>query len=107
MQEIHSMPHKYFNLLIFGSLLFLTAFNLNNTVVPKEEIRSGGPPKDGIPAILNPRFVQADQADFLNPSDSAIGLRMGKTTKAYPIKILNWHEVVNDVIDGNPVMVTF
>ncbi len=91
----------------FGAVLILTAFNLDNAIVPRDEILSGGPPKDGIPAILEPKFVSPQEASFLNSDDRVIGLRVRDQAKAYPIKILNWHEVVNDTIDGMPVVVTF
>ena len=93
--------------LMLGSFLTLTGFSLDNAIVPKEEILSGGPPKDGIPAILNPEFIPSDQADFLNPDDQVIGVKIGTETRAYPINILNWHEVVNDTIGGVPIAVTF
>ncbi|MBI4596677.1 MAG: DUF3179 domain-containing protein [Candidatus Tectomicrobia bacterium] len=93
--------------LMIASLLALTGFKLDNAIVPREEIISGGPPKDGIPAILVPKFIGPDQADFLNPDDQVIGVRQGSQVKAYPIKILNWHEVVNDTISGEPIVVTF
>ncbi len=85
----------------------LTGFTLDNAVVPKEEILSGGPPKDGIPAILDAKFIAPGKADFLKDDDQVIGIRMGSQAKAYPIKILNWHEVVNDTIDSIPVVATF
>lgn len=92
---------------LFGCLLMLTAFNIDNAIVPKSEILSGGPPKDGIPAILNPRFVRPGGAEFLKPDDEVIGVQTGGEARAYPIKILNWHEVVNDTINGVPIVVTF
>ena len=85
----------------------LTAFTLDNAIVPKEEILSGGPPKDGIPALLKPKFIQPEKADFLKTDDQVIGVRMGTQAKAYSIKILNWHEAVNDTIGGLPIVVTF
>ncbi len=67
---------------------------------------SGGPPKDGIPAIDDPSFVPVD--DFGNPDDVQALLVVGKTeAKAYPYNILVWHEIVNDTIDGTPIAVTF
>ena len=87
--------------------LGLAGFNVDNAIVPREEIRSGGPPKDGIPAILKPNFVKPGQTDFLEPSDHVIGVRIGGEARAYPIKILNWHEVVNDTLNGVPIAVTF
>ena len=88
-------------------LLLLSGFNLDNVIVPRDEILSGGPPKDGIPAILEPEFIPPGKAGFLENSDSVIGLKIGPETRAYPIKILNWHEVVNDTVNGIPIVVTF
>lgn len=82
-------------------------FDLSQHSVPLKELRSGGPPKDGIPAILNPIFVQAKMASFLHDEDRVLGLSDGNQAKAYPVKILNWHEIVNDTIGGKPVLVTY
>ena len=89
-------------------LAFLVmGFDFTKHSIPVEEILSGGPSKDGIPAILDPRFVPADKATFLNPQDGVIGIVEGKTARAYPLRILNWHEVVNDTVEGRPVAVTY
>jgi hypothetical protein len=93
--------------LLFGAFWIFTAFNLDNSIVPREEILSGGPPKDGIPAILKPQFVAPQSADFLLDEDQVIGVEIGGIARAYPIRILNWHEVVNDTIDDTPLVVTF
>lgn len=90
-----------------ASFAVMGAFSLENTIVPKEAILSGGPPKDGIPAILKPEFIHPGQASFLDPDDSIIGIDLAGEVRAYPIKILNWHEVVNDTINGVPIVVTF
>jgi len=97
-------------LIVSGLMIFfmgLSGFNLDNAIVTHAEILSGGPAKDGIPAILKPNFVKSGQADFLESSDHVIGIRIGKVARAYPIKILNWHEVVNDSLNGIPIVVTF
>ena len=90
-------------------LLFpaLTGFDLSNATVAKNEIRSGGPPKDGIPAIWSPRFVAADEASFVKDDDSIIGVNIDGEARAYPIKILNWHEVVNDRVADHPLAITY
>jgi hypothetical protein len=108
-KKVGGVHMKKVAILVFmlGSFLALTGFTIDNAIVPKEEILSGGPPKDGIPAILNPEFIPLEQADFLNPDDQVIGVKIGSETRAYPIKILNWHEVVNDNISGVPIVVTF
>jgi hypothetical protein len=85
----------------------VTGFNTDNAIVPQNEILSGGPPKDGIPALLEPRFVPAEKADYLSPDDQIIGVAIGNEARAYPIKILNWHEAVNDTVGGQPLVATF
>lgn len=82
-------------------------FDLSKHSVPLDQIVSGGPGKDGIPAILKTAFVQATEATFLKDEDRVLGLSQGDEAKAYPIKILNWHEIVNDTIGGKPVVVTY
>ncbi len=86
---------------------FALGFTLDNAIVPKEEILAGGPPKDGIPALLAPKFVSARQVDFIKADDQVIGVVVAGEARAYPIKILNWHEVVNDTIGNKPLAVTF
>jgi len=76
-------------------------------IVPLDKIRSGGPPKDGIPSIDNPQFVKASEADFVSNDDVVIGLKINDETKAYPLSILVWHEIVNDNVGGTPVAVTY
>ena len=73
----------------------------------REEARSGGPSKDGIPSIDDPSFIEPDAADFLDPGDPVFGVVSDGVTKAYPQKILVSHEIVNDDLDGTPVSVTY
>ncbi len=82
-------------------------FDFSKHSVPLNQILSGGPPKDGIPALLKPIFIKAAQAGFLNEQDRILGLVDGGEAKAYPVKILNWHEIVNDTLAGKPVVVTY
>ena len=82
-------------------------FDLTASLLPANEILQGGPPKDGIPAIHEPVFVNADQADYLNENDRILGIVVDNQAKAYPIRILNWHEVVNDSINQNHFSVTY
>jgi hypothetical protein len=76
-------------------------------MVPPNEIVSGGPPKDGIPSIDSPRFIRADEADFLRSEELVVGIFYRGVAKAYPHRILVWHEIVNDVVAGEPVAVTY
>ncbi len=82
-------------------------FDLTDALVPASKILSGGPPRDGIPAIDKPRFVTARAASFLKEEDRVLGIRHNGVSKAYPITILSWHEIVNDLVAGDPVAVTY
>jgi len=82
--------------------------DFDNFGVHLDEITSGGPPRDGIPAINNPQFIsQAEASEWLEPNEPVISLRVGDTARAYPLQILIFHEIVNDVIEDKPVAVTF
>lgn len=83
------------------------AFDLSRSSVPREEIVSGGPPKDGIPALTDSAAIPAEAATYLHPDDRVLGVVVGSKARAYPIRILNWHEVVNDRIMGVPITVTY
>ena len=76
-----------------------------------EEILSGGPPKDGIPSIDEPAFVPVSEmlnkSDSLAPSEPVVGLTIAGDARAYPLRILTWHEIVNDEVGGVPVAVTY
>lgn len=85
----------------------LTGFDFSKHNVPTDEIRGGGPPKDGIPAILDPQFILATEATFLEDADEVIGIMDQGVAKAYPLRILNWHEVVNDRLGDTPITVTY
>jgi len=80
-------------------VVFSAPFNgfvLDKPLIGASEILGGGPPKDGIPAIDSPRFIAPDRADFIKNDDRVLGIKINNIAKAYPIKILNWHEIVND-----------
>jgi hypothetical protein len=83
-----------------------TDFNIS--AVPYQEIFSGGPGKDGIPAIDNPRFESIEEARAWVTGDGpVISLEVNGEARAYPLAVLAWHEIVNDTIGGVPVIVTF
>jgi hypothetical protein len=76
--------------------------------VPLAEIVSGGPPKDGIPAIDVPRFQTVSQAAaWLGDREPVVVVEIGDDVRAYPLQILIWHEIVNDEVGGTPVAVTY
>ncbi len=71
-------------------------FDLDDALIPVKEIYPGGPPRDGIPAIIQPVFETASKAKWPDDDDRVLAVNIGGQPKAYPIAILNWHEVVND-----------
>jgi hypothetical protein len=75
--------------------------------VPLGEIIGGGPGKDGIPAIDEPQFLAVDGVDWLVDQEPVIAFGIGDDWRAYPIQILVWHEIVNDVVADTPVTITF
>ena len=82
-------------------------FDLSNTTIPSDKIFIGGPPRDGIPSIDKPEFLSKDEANFLNDNDRVLGVYYQGEARAYPIKILNWHEIVNDSINDKALAVTY
>ena len=83
------------------------SFDLERLTVPREQIRPGGPPKDGIPAITNPTMITAGQAEYLKPTDRIAGVVIGGQARAYPLRIIVWHEIVNDTVTDSDFAVTF
>ncbi len=75
--------------------------------IPLDEILSGGPGKDGIPSIDNPKFIAARAATFLHATDPGLGLTLNGESRFYPYRILVWHEIVNDTIQDKPILVTY
>ena len=86
---------------------FVNGFDLANSSIPINEIIRGGPPRDGIPAIDNPKFLKAQEATFLEDSDLVIGLSRRGLARAYPLRIMLWHEVVNEQFGEEPLAVTY
>ncbi len=72
-----------------------------------EEIQWGGVLVDGIPALDNPRMVEADKATFMDPENAVFGLAINGDARAYPLRILDWHEMANDVVGGVPVSLAY
>ena len=74
--------------------------------VDLSQILSGGPPKDGIPSIDQPKFIPAAKSG-LPGNEPVIALAVNGVARAYPLRIMTWHEIVNDEIGGVPVIVTY
>lgn len=95
-------------------------YNLATCLVPREQLVPAGFPQDGIPAMTDPpiltlagleqlgeRMRSGHQGKYLVPSDRVIGVQVGGQSRAYPLKVLNWHEIVNDTLGDVPVAVTY
>ena len=99
-----------YRLVFMPSLLNATTdngFDLSNSEIDTRKIMHGGPPKDGIPALDFPRFTSPLEATFLREDDWIIGLEIQGEARAYPVKILNYHEIVNDRIGTLGVLISY
>ena len=76
-------------------------------LIPINEVLDGGPGKDGIPALENPENIGVNDIHFLSDSDLVIGFSSGNQARAYPHKILDWHEIINDEVNGKKLAVTY
>ena len=82
--------------------------DFSNSIIDIEEVMSGGPPKDGIPAIDQPNFDNVEQAaDWLDAREPVIRVTHAGEARAYPLQLLIYHEIVNDQIGDLPISVTF
>lgn len=78
------------------------------STVPLVQIEPGGPPKDGIPSIDRPQFITTSEASaFLLEDEPVMVVRRGSDARAYPLQILIWHEIVNDAVGSEPVVITY
>jgi len=82
-------------------------FDLKNSLIPHQQVLHGGPPRDGIPALDSPKFLTLKESNFLQAEDRILGIVIDQQARAYPIKILNWHEIVNDQIADQSFVITY
>ena len=82
--------------------------DFSRSTIDLSEVMSGGPPKDGIPALSNPVFIPSTNETRLAGREPVITYAPeGATARAYPVRYLMWHEIVNDTVAGSPIAVTF
>ena len=82
--------------------------NSNQWLIPLSQVRDGGPGRDGIPSIDNPKFLSVNEAPgLLRDEVRVIGIKIGNETRAYPHYIMDWHEIVNDDFGSLSVAVTY
>ncbi len=82
-------------------------FDFSTHLIDPDQVRRGGPPKDGIPALTDPDVLPAGEAGHVSPDDRVIGVQFNGEARGYPISILTWHEAVNDTLGGRPLVVTY
>jgi len=92
---------------IFKSFSGPSEFNMENSIIDDKDLMPGGPGKDGIPAITRPQLIPISEVGNLRNEDLILGINVSGEAKAYPLSILNWHEVVNDKVSGLPIAVTW
>lgn len=83
---------------------------LNNSdewLIPKDEVRDGGPGRDGIPALANQTFINAQEATYLSDNDLVLGFVDENEARAYPHPILDWHEIINDDTENHSIAVVY
>lgn len=107
-----SVPKSGGELIVDGTPPPFETFNFRTNFARRtiewDEILSGGPPKDGIPAVDAPTFETVAAADlWLEDPEPVILFQYGEVARAYPLSILIWHEIVNDEVAGQPVAITF
>ncbi|MEX2594820.1 MAG: DUF3179 domain-containing protein [Anditalea sp.] len=85
----------------------INSSNSEDWLIPKDEVRDGGPGKDGIPSIDNPKFTDAASASYLNDNDLVFGYATNGKARAYPHPILDWHEIINDDFEGKSIAVIY
>ena len=91
-----------------GVLLEGWKTDISKRSIKLDELLSGGPPKDGIPSINEPKFTSIKKANsWLMNQEPVILVTLGDEARAYPLQILTWHEIVNDEMNGRPIIVTF
>lgn len=83
------------------------AFDWSGLTIEREAIHLGGPTKDGIPSLTDPPHIAAIEADFLPNDARIIGVTVDGESRAYPVGVLNWHEVINDTLGGAPIAVIY
>ena len=85
----------------------VNGFKLTDLRIERDAILSGGPPRDGIPSIDAPKYIAPDKADFMKDDDIVLSYTHDGKTRAYPLRVLVWHEIVNETINGKPILVTY
>ena len=110
----HSSFVPFLFLVLFASIFVLGCDSVSDTessggdwLISQSEVVDGGPGKDGIPSVDVPQFDPVSATSYVADDRRVVGIRIGNEVRAYPHQILDWHEIVNDVIDGVPIALTY
>ncbi len=105
------MRHLLSLAVTFVTLVFpattMADWDYSRSNIDIDQIQSGGPPRDGIPALFEPKTLPAKWVDFLDDDDQVLGVVHNGIARAYPTRILSWHELVNDDFGGDPLLVSW
>lgn len=82
-------------------------FNLENLEVPREKVLRGEMAKDDIKSLVNPPSIPSEEATDIGPHSRVVGTTVNGESRAYPLDVLTWHEVVNDRVGGVDLAVTY
>jgi hypothetical protein len=82
-------------------------WDYSQSIIDTSQIRGGGPPRDGIPALFNPKTLPAGMVNFLDDDDQVLGVVHNGIARAYPTRILSYHELVNDHYGNDPLLVSW
>lgn len=85
----------------------LNGFDLSERSIALDAIQRGGPPRDGIPALTDPKFVAPNEVPWLEPDERVLGVAYKGIARAYPLGIMNYHEIVNDRFGDGFLAVTY
>ena len=105
MRYLFSLATIFFMLTTPASTL--ADWDYSRSSIDTSQIQSGGPPRDGIPALFEPKTLPAKYVDFLDDDDQVLGVVHNGIARAYPTRILSWHELVNDDFGGDPLLVSW
>ena len=93
--------------ILFWPLWATASWDFSNPLIRVDHIMGGGPPKDGIPSLTDPKVVSAGEVDFLKDDEEVLGLVHKGEPRAYPLRLLSWHELINDSVAGDPLLVSW
>lgn len=106
-EEVDKTEMEAEDVFVEGTEIRITKDGVKYIVDPKK-IRGGGPPKDGIPSIDNPEFITVAEADkWIEDEELVLAIIYKGVKRVYPHQVMVWHEIVNDIIAGDPILITY